>query len=185
MCTTKAVTPYLDLNITARACHSPNHNTRHKRAADECVNPGSIQRSPENDWKLPSFNRQDQDYRCFCKNFNLRYFSFLIKAIECLVNRLIRYQILGFILSIIYKFGCINGGQSKEKFSETWCAETCWRVARGGTSHTPSWVETSRRGTGLADHAEAVFLEEVDCRGLFLEAKIPKQKCVQQYTITR
>ena len=48
VCTTKAWTPSQDLNITARACHSPNHNTRHKRAADEYVNPESIQRSPEN-----------------------------------------------------------------------------------------------------------------------------------------
>ena len=47
VCTTKAWTPSQDLNITARACHSPNHNTRHKRAADEWVNPGSIQLSPE------------------------------------------------------------------------------------------------------------------------------------------
>ena len=47
----------------------------------------------------------------------LGIFLFLIKAIECLENRLIRYQTLGFILSIIYKFGCINGVQSKEKFS--------------------------------------------------------------------
>lgn len=136
MCTTKAVTPYLDLNITARACHSPNHNTRHKRAADECVNPGSIQRSPENDWKLPSFNRQDQDYRCFCKNFNLRYFSFLIKAIECLVNRLIRYQILGFILSIIYKFGCINGGQSREVFRNLMCRDMLESSKRRNFTYT-------------------------------------------------
>ena len=56
---------------------------------------------------------------------------------------------------------------------------------RGGTSHTPSWVGTSRRGAGLADHTEAVFIEEVDCRGLFLEAKIIKSKCVQQYIFTR
>ena len=48
VCTIQAWTPSQDLNITARACHSPNHNTRHKRAADECLNPGSIQLSPEN-----------------------------------------------------------------------------------------------------------------------------------------
>ena len=33
--------------IKAGACHSPINNCKHKRTADNCVNPRSIQRSPE------------------------------------------------------------------------------------------------------------------------------------------
>ena len=121
MCTTKAVTPYLDLNITARACHSPNHNVRHKRAADECVNPRSIQRSPENDWKLPNFKQTGSGPQVFLqKNFNLGIY-FLIKAIECLVNRLLRYQILGFIFSIFINLDASMLVSPKEVFRNLMC----------------------------------------------------------------
>ena len=65
-------------------------------------------------------NRQDQDHRYFCKNFNLGIY-FLIKAIECLVNRLLRYQILGFIFSIFINLDASMLVSPKEVFRNLMC----------------------------------------------------------------
>ena len=63
-------------------------------------------------------------------------FSFFIKAIEFLENRLIRYKILVFILSIIYKFGCINGGQSREVFRNLMCRDMLESSKRRNFTYT-------------------------------------------------
>ena len=43
--------------IKSRACHSPINNHKHKRTADDCVNPRSIRHSPEKWPKFPNFKR--------------------------------------------------------------------------------------------------------------------------------
>ena len=47
--------PYQGPGIKIGACHCPNNNHKHKRAANNHVNPESIRRSPENIFAIAKF----------------------------------------------------------------------------------------------------------------------------------